>query len=273
MKTLLALLLLIPSLSWCLDMRNLLENTKVNMLTFGVSKINYQLDSNYDEILNRTKTTISTYSLRHFKKEVDLDNNMPAESLDVSSAVENTFQVLDFNNNFKLKAFIDNEKDRLLIIYEVKYGISSFAFDEHIKKKKITQSKFFEDFDSEAFLNSFDSRTMCRILRIGIQSEIGFYAPSGVWDNDNNDYKMNTGSYTDRSYVWFLNKYFTNEGYDFKDSVLKDYKSLQVDINVLAENIYKKENILCHGNAGDFNPSIVVYDTYTDTWDTGLYNK
>lgn len=275
MKTLFALLLIIPSLSWGLDLRNLLEDTEVDLLTFGVFKINYQLNSNYDEIYNRTKSTISTYALQHFKKEVDLDNNMPAETLDVSSAVKDTFKVWDFNNNLKLDAFIDNEKNRLLIIYKVKYAISPFAFDDYIKKKTISKSKFFEEFDSEAFLNSFDSRTICRILRTGIQSELGFYTPSGMWDNDNNDYKMNTDySYTDHwNYASFFNEYFTNEGKVWKDNVFKDYTPLQVDINVLAENVFKQENILCHGNAGDFNPSIVEYDIYTDTWDTGLYNK
>ncbi len=280
MKTLLALLLLTPNLSWGSELKDLLKGTNTNLLTFGIFKINYQFDYNYKEILKNTKTYMSIYSTKHFKKNFDLDNNMPAESLEVSSAVEDSFRVWEFPNKFELKALVDNKKDRLLVIYKVKYLLNSSDFDNEIKKNRISKSNFFEDFDSDAFLKSFDSKTICRILRINIQSALGFFPPSEIYDyeNDNNDFKINTNySYTDtRYYESFINRYFTNEGEVLGESAFKDYKPMQVDINVLAENLFYNEKTLCHGNAGDFNPSIVEYDIYSNEIQTDyidLYDR
>jgi len=272
MKNLLALLLLIPSLSWTSDLKDFIEGTNTNLLTFGIFKINYQLDSNIDEIIKRSKSKMNIYSINHFKMNFDLDNKMPGEALDVQSAVEKSFRVWDFD---ELYASIHNEKDRLLIVFSVDYTLSSFDFDDAIKKKKISQSNFFEDFNSVGFLESFDSKTICRILRSSVQSQLGFFPPSGFYDTDSNDFKMTTDiPYTETmQYRTFINEYFTNEGTVWKDIVYEEYKPMQIDINVLAKNTLQQKYILCHGNAGDFNPSIVVYDTYTDTWDTGLYNK
>ena len=276
MKKLFVILLLIPSLSWGLDLRDILEETNTSLLTFGVFKINYELNSNYDEILKDTKSTMQNYSLTHFKKNVDLDNKMPGESLDVSSIVRDIFRVWDFNNKLKLNANIDNEKDRLLITYKVQYIISPFEFDKEIKENKLKRSKssFFDDFDSLTFLNSFDSKTICRILRVNIQSALGFYPPSEIYNSEKNDFKIITNHSADNwKYKSFINEYFSNEGRIWKDSIFKDHKPLKVDINVLAENIFKEEKILCHGDVADFNPSIVEYDIYTDEWESGLHTK
>ena len=269
-------MLLIPSLSCGSELKDLLKGTNTNLLTFGIFKINNQFDSNYNEILDRTKTYMSNYARKHFKKNFDLDNDM-GESLDVSSAVEDSFKVWNSDNMFGLSASMDYEKDRLLITYKLKYLLSSFDFDNKIKEKKISKSNFFDNFDSDAFLKSFDSKTICRILRINIQSALGFFPPSefSKYDNDNYEFKSNTDySHTDTwHYASFINRYFTNEGEILRDSVFKDYKPMQVDINVLAQNVFYKENILCHGNASDFNPSIVEYDIFTDVFNTGLYTK
>ncbi len=272
MKKLLVLLLLIPSLSWTSDLKDFIEGTNTNLLTFGIFKINYQLDSNIDEIIKRSKSKMNIYSINHFKMNFDLDNKMPGEALDVQSAVEKSFRVWDFD---ELYASIHNEKDRLLIVFSVDYTLSSFDFDDAIKKKKISQSNFFEDFNSVGFLESFDSKTICRILRSSVQSQLGFFPPSGFYDTDSNDFKMTTDiPYTETmQYRTFINEYFTNEGTVWKDIVYEEYKPMQIDINVLAKNTFQQKYILCHGNAGDFNPSIVEYEDYNYDWNTGLYTK
>ena len=258
MKTLLALLLLIPFNLSALDVKDYLEKSEASLLDLGMFKLEVYLDNKISKIEDNALEKINYEIVKRYRdkylSELDfsfyefqtalerhLEKYMKFHKFEVSSAY-----IYDPNRIYIGINAVLNHNYAMGYLNELKdnFGVLSVKESERL----------FKEISDERIEDLFDSEKFCKIVREELMEDLSIKMTIA----NSNEYEgLIRNSHKD-----VYKRFFSRAGYVFPQKILDDGKLLNINTNVSynhghykksGESIY--ELIICHGLLGETNPS------------------
>ena len=260
MKTLLALLLLIPFNLSALDVKDYLERSEASLLDLGMFKLEVYLDNNISEIEAKALERINREIVKRYRDKYlsELDFSFS----EFQTALERYLKKHMSFYEFKVSSGYLNEPNRIYIgvnavlVQDYAMGYLNELKDNFGVLSVKESERLFKEISDERIEDLFDSEKFCKIVREELMKDLSIKMNIATLNSD--EYE---GLIRD-SHKDIYQNFFSKTGYLFPEKILENGKLLNIHTNVVYNHgHYKKsgeyiyELIACHGLIGETNPS------------------
>ncbi len=272
MKTLLALLLLIP-FNLSAEVKEYLKGTKASLLDLGMFKLEVYLDNNLSDIKSKAfdKINYAIFSSYRDKYLSNLDFSFATFQHDLSNFLDknNSFTEFSVYSGFNL------DPERIFITLKVGFEelYTPYTLDKLKGQKKYADEenkKLYEEITEQRIKEGLDSEKFCKIIRDELMSELSFKYMIAKYNQENDlgvKKRLILNSHKD-----MYDRFFASEGKIYTDSFMERGGLLNIYVNVLYKHFYydaEKDKgiydlLICHGKIGEMNPSFKKSDNPSD---------
>jgi len=208
------------------DFFDKLNNTPVNLMTWGLEQIKKRLD-------NKSKT-------HNFNLRFENETILPIVKKNNLTKKYDPYMLLDFSNNTEFfihdldqEVYYFPKKSKIVIFISVGGQIRNYEKSEIVLK------------DIEEIEEYINFENLCKNIRKRYQSDLYVHGSNKL------DRKKS-----------FFNHFFTNRGFEFKDNIISDENIQLAILFSLDFNNQEQKSIFCMGDIGNLEPLYKSYDLY-----------